>query len=76
MLVPISDYAFLDLDAPTVSAWEFIRVNGSTSWLVSELWHEHGPAEGHRIAHWRMPTPYTATGYNLAFAGEWWEAFQ
>ena len=79
MRVPIDDFAFLDLDASTVAAWEITRPNGSIGYLIwcryCERWHEHGPAEGHRMAHCEGVTPYTATGYNLALAGEWTEAF-
>jgi hypothetical protein len=42
-----------------------------------EVWHEHGPAEGHRIAHCQQETPYSRSGYNLALAGgDWTEAFE
>ena len=79
MLVPIDEFAFLDLDAPTVAAWEIIRPDGTAAYLVwckfCEVWHEHGPAEGHRIAHCQNATFYSRTGHNLALAGEWTEAF-
>jgi len=79
MLVPISDYAFIDLDAPTLPAWELILADDSVAWLVwcrhCELWHEHGAGDGHRVAHCRGETPYSRTGYNLALRGEWSEAF-
>ena len=33
---------------------------------------DHGPAEGHRIAHlWVPGSPYGSSGYNLRFAGQW-----
>jgi hypothetical protein len=55
MRVPIDESGFIDLDAPTVAAWEIIRPDGETAYLVwckfCEVWHKHGPAEGHRIAH-------------------------
>jgi hypothetical protein len=80
MLVPIDDLSFIDLDAPTVSAWETIRPNVAAAYLVwckyCDVWHEHGPSEGHRIAHCQGETPYSRNGYNLALAGEWTEAFE
>ena len=74
MKVPIDDYACLDLNAPTLAAYETV-VDGVTRWIVwckhCRTWHRHGPAEGHREAH--CPTsdsPYFKTGYNLAYVGE------
>ena len=74
MKVPIDDYACLNLDAPTLSAYS-ATVDGSTYWLVwceyCGLWHKHGPAEGHREAHCvDSDSPYWKNGYNLALAGE------
>lgn len=65
---------FLDLDAPTLPAYEAAH-KGSNVWRVwcryCNEWHEHGPAEGHRIAHCSEATsPYHITGYNLAYAGQ------
>jgi hypothetical protein len=60
---------FVDLDAPVLGATE-VTVDGRVLWRV---WckhcghhHYHGPAEGHREAHCQGPTPYAASGYNLA----------
>ena len=62
---------FLDLDAPTLGAKE-VEEHGVKVWLVwckhCVRWHAHGPGEGHRVAHCKRRTPYTATGYNLALA--------
>lgn len=74
MRFPIDDVAFIDLDAPTLPAYE-AELDGSLYWLVwcrhCEVWHRHGPAEGHREAHCTDPSsPYWQTGYNLAFAGD------
>ena len=74
MKVPIDDVAAIDLDAPTLRAYEAF-VDGSTYWLVwcrhCREWHSHGPAEGHREAHCLdQSSPYRKTGYNLAFAGK------
>jgi hypothetical protein len=61
-------------------ALQILLPNGAAAYLVwcryCEVWHEHGPAEGHRIAHCQSATQYTATGYNLALAGKWTEAFK
>jgi hypothetical protein len=75
--VPIDDYAFIDLDAPTVPAFDTF-IDGSAYWLVwckyCRIWHRHGPAEGYREAHCLdQDSPYWKTGYNLALAGEWSE---
>ena len=75
MKVPIDTHACLDLDAPTLPAYEAF-VDGSVYWLVwcdhCQVWHRHGPAEGHREAHcFDSGSPYWRQGYNLAFAGEW-----
>jgi hypothetical protein len=75
MRVPIDHYAFIDLDAPTLPAFQGNGEDHSVRWLVwcrhCRVWHEHGPGEGHRIAHCGQPTPYTQTGYNLALRGAW-----
>lgn len=73
MRVPIDSHAFIDLDAPTLPAYE-VRCHGAARWLAwckhCNKWHQHGPGEGHRIAHCEMVTSlYQAGGYNLAFAG-------
>jgi hypothetical protein len=75
MKVPIDDYACIDLDAPVLPACETIS-NGSVRWLVwcdhCDVYHRHGPAEGHREAHCNdSASPYWNTGYNLALAGKW-----
>ena len=75
MKTPIDEFACIDLDAPTLSAFDTF-VDGSTYWLVwcehCQIWHRHGPAEGHREAHCTdQDSPYWETGYNLAYAGEW-----
>jgi hypothetical protein len=68
LISELSPY-FLDLDAPTLGAKEF-EEDGVKVWLVwckyCRRWHVHGPGEGHRLAHCKQRTPYTATGYNLA----------
>lgn len=73
MKIVISDFAVLDLDAPTVAAYAIPHETG-VAWGVwckyCEVWHEHGIGEGHREAHCHEPTPYVRTGYNLAFAGD------
>lgn len=63
------------LTAPTLPAYSK-AINHSVYWLVwckhCEVWHRHGPAEGHREAHCKDElSPYWKSGYNLAFAGEW-----
>jgi hypothetical protein len=69
----ISDFAVLNLDAPTVAAYAVPHETG-VAWGVwckyCECWHPHGIGEGHREAHCKDATPYTRTGYNLAFAGD------
>ena len=56
MKIPISEYACLDLDAPTLPAREVV-ISGATRWAV---WCRHcgDPA-----------SPYWQTGYNVARAG-------
>ena len=75
MKVPIDDYAVINLDAPTLSAYEAV-IEGVTCWLVwckhCRMWHRHGAVEGHREAHCSGPgSPYWKDGYNLAYAGPW-----
>jgi len=69
MRVPISDYAFLDLDAPTLAAYAVPHETG-VAWGIwckyCATWHFHGIGEGHC----QRRTPYTNSGYNLAFAGD------
>ena len=77
MKIPIDDCACIDLDAPVLPAYETV-VNGSVRWLVwcdhCDVYHRHGPAEGHREAHCNDPaSPYWKSGYNLALAGTWRE---
>ena len=72
MKVPIDDFACINLDAPTLPAYEVFV--DSVYWIEwckhCKVWHRHGPAEGHREAHCRdASSPYWDTGYNLAFAG-------
>ena len=80
MKVPISDCALIDLDAPTLPAYE-VRIKGGVYWVVwckhCRKWHRHGAAEGHREAHCEdRHSPYWKTGYNLAYAGKWKERRQ
>lgn len=63
---------FLDLDAPTLAAEPATCPH--TGRLLWRVWckhcgahHWHGSRAGHREAHCQGVTPYTATGYNLAF---------
>lgn len=77
MKVPIDQVAAVDLDAPVLPAYE-ARIRGAVRWLVwcrhCQVWHRHGPAKGHRVAHCLdQRSPYWKTGYNLAFAGMWSE---
>ena len=73
MKILISDFALLDLEAPTVAAYAIPHETG-VAWGVwckyCEKWHEHGIGEGHREANCNGDTPYVRTGYNLAFAGD------
>ena len=63
---------FLDLDAPTVPAYERrYPVTDRLLWTVwckhCERWHWHGPGEGHWEAHCQdSRNPYEITEYNLA----------
>ena len=66
MKVPISDNAVIDLEAPVVSAFG-ARIKGTVRWLVwckhCQVWHKHGPGEGHREAHCLDSTsPYWRKG--------------
>ena len=60
MKVPINTVACIDLDAPTLPA-ERTKVKGVVRWRVwcahCEVWHDHGPAQGHREAHCQDPQP-------------------
>ena len=52
------------------------KYRGVVRWFVwcrhCQMWHDHGPAEGHREAHCRdRDSPYWKSGYNLALAGKW-----
>ncbi len=78
MNVPISDCAVIDLDAPTLPAYE-VKIIGGVRWVIwckhCRKWHRHGAAEGHREAHCNdSQSPYWKTGYNLAYAGKWKES--
>jgi hypothetical protein len=71
--LPIDDYACLNLDSPVLPAYEAF-VSGSVYWLGwcdhCDVYHRHGPAEGHRETHCNDPaSPYWNTGYNLEYAG-------
>ena len=74
MKIPLPDNAVTSLDAPVLPALA-ILCNDVSRWLVwcryCQLWHRHGAQEGHREAHCTETTPYTATGYNLVYAGDW-----
>ena len=54
--VPIDHYAVIDLDAPTLPAYEAV-IDGATVWHVwcahCCRWHRHGAGEEHREAHCR-----------------------
>jgi hypothetical protein len=73
MKVPISDFALIDLNAPTVAAYAVPHETG-VAWGVwckfCQAWHYHGIGEGHREAHCQPTTPYSETGYNLSFVGD------
>jgi len=74
MKVPINDYNFIDLDAPTLPAKEIINEEtGVVQWAVwckhCQEWHYHGRGEGHREAHCsKLTSPYAASGYNLTLS--------
>ena len=80
MKVPIDQHAMIDLTAPVLPAYETL-VDGSTRWVVwcehCDMWHYHGPAEGHREAHCNDPANWkpsrnsrVKTYCNLARPGE------
>ena len=80
MRIPISDYAFIDLDAPTVAACETIcAVTGAVTWNVwcryFELWREHGPAGRTPRRSQQNVHALLQDEHNLAYAGEWWTLF-
>jgi len=73
--VPIDEVAVIDIEAPVLGAFE-AKYRGVVRWFVwckhCQIWHDHGPAEGHREAHCQEWTsPYWKNGYNLAYAGRW-----
>ena len=75
MKVPINDADVLDLDAPSLPAYE-TEVDGLKMWLVwckyCRKWHGHDTAEGHHGEHCNDPSsPYWRLGYNLSLAGPW-----
>lgn len=74
MKVPLPNGQLLSLDAPTVLAIA-VRENGTLRWKMwckyCEMWHSHGPGEGHREAHCNKETPYVQHGYNLAATNTW-----
>ena len=51
MKVPIDDHSVINLDAPTLPVYE-ATTDGSVYWFVwcehCQVWHRHGPREGHR----------------------------
>ena len=66
---------FIDLDAPTLRAYE-IEIGGMKIWRVwcyCDRWMTAALETGHRIAHCVEQTPYFGSGYNLAYAGPWSE---
>ena len=70
MKIVISDMPpyFLDLDAPTVPAYQHHGEDGRTLWGMwcdyCQRWHWHGQGEGHRIEHCHDPrSPYAKHGY-------------
>jgi len=72
--IPISNHAVIDLDAPTLAAYEVY--DQYVRWVVyckhCRLWHSHSPAEGHREAHCHDPeSPYRKRGYNVSLRGPW-----
>ena len=74
MRIPISNCAVIDLDAPTVPAYEVYEQY--VRWVVyckhCRMWHSHSPAEGHHEAHCHDPcSPYRKRGYNVALRGPW-----
>ena len=72
MKVPIDEYRFIDLNAPTLPAREIVNEEtGVVKWTVwcryCKAWHYHGQGEGHREAHCSEPgSVYLNSGYNLA----------
>ena len=74
MKVPIHDFNFIDLDAPTLTTREIVNEEtGVVKWSVwcryCQAWHSHGAGEGHREAHCtERNSPYVAIGYNLTLA--------
>lgn len=74
MKVPTSDGFLLNLEAPTVAAFE-VTNRSHVRWFMWCThcchWHIHGPGEGHREAHCNDDmSPYYRHGYNLALAGK------
>ena len=74
MKVPIDQQACFNLDAPTLSTYQ-TEAEGAVYWFVwckhCEVYHCHGPAEGHREAKCMdSVSPYYFAGYNLAYAGQ------
>jgi len=69
--VPTTD-ALIDLDAPTVPAYEWKRYHSFVFLCEHCLeWHQHAAVEGHRNAHCSNPaSPYLANGYNLVRVGQ------
>jgi hypothetical protein len=65
MKVPIDEVAVVNLDAPVLPATSCGLV-----WCKHcQVWHEPGPAEGHRESHCHdASSPHWRNGYNLAYA--------
>lgn len=79
MKVPITGYSAISLDAPTLPAYSLKSRGGAVRWLVwcrhCMVWHYHGAGDGHREAHCQEPTPFSTSGYNLAYRGRWRDYF-
>jgi hypothetical protein len=72
--IPISSSAVIDLDAPTIPAYEVSEQ--PVRWVVwcrhCRDWHSHAPAEGHYESQCHDPcSPYRKWGYNIALRGKW-----
>jgi hypothetical protein len=78
MRIPISGDSVIDLDAPTLPAYEVYQ--GSVRWVIwcrhCRTWHSHSPSEGHRESHCSDPcSPYRKSGYNVSLRGPWTRFF-
>jgi len=77
MKIPLSTNVLIDLDAPTLPAFE-TQIDEVTKWVVwcdhCETRHQHGALEGYREAHCKyLDSPYYKIDYNLRFCGKWVE---